>query len=357
MNRRTQFPAVSSKPSATGASVLQRMGYNAYGMPNFMDASFGALSSSVYDWETLYNSYRWDAESGYYQVRNRYLHPTLGRWMSRDPIGYQGGLNLYAYCGNGPTNCVDPMGLGPNDFSLSGTLTVSPPSSGSPAYFLGNHGGEESSAGIIAMGASATHLASDAAQESGRFLMDGNLYKAGYYGNQYVASSDVAAAKLATSTTLDVVGHAAVITEVAMAGYELNESGYSNRGIATFGEDLGFIALGVMGGPLGAIAALLYVVAKNTGALKPVFDNYDNTPRTALPRVNTDIDRGPPLPQLVYPDSHENGPPAVATQPPSGSLVAGAAGSPGIYKGTPPGLTAGGSLASGAGLVEKDPCP
>jgi RHS repeat-associated protein len=30
---------------------------------------------------------RLDADTGFYQVRNRYLHPGLGRWLTRDPIG------------------------------------------------------------------------------------------------------------------------------------------------------------------------------------------------------------------------------------------------------------------------------
>jgi hypothetical protein len=40
-----------------------------------------------------------------------YYCPRLGRWMSRDPIGEEGGLNLYAYCGNDPVNRHDPLGL------------------------------------------------------------------------------------------------------------------------------------------------------------------------------------------------------------------------------------------------------
>jgi hypothetical protein len=37
--------------------------------------------------------------------------PRTGRWLSRDPIGEAGGLNLYAYCGNDPVNRHDPLGL------------------------------------------------------------------------------------------------------------------------------------------------------------------------------------------------------------------------------------------------------
>src|SRR5207245_4856066 len=33
------------------------------------------------------------------------------RWLSRDPIGEDRGLNLYAYCANDPLNCNDALGL------------------------------------------------------------------------------------------------------------------------------------------------------------------------------------------------------------------------------------------------------
>ncbi len=40
----------------------------------------------------------------------RYYSPALGRWLSRDPIEEQGGLNLYGFVNNDPVNYVDVIG-------------------------------------------------------------------------------------------------------------------------------------------------------------------------------------------------------------------------------------------------------
>jgi len=55
-----------------------------------------------------------DEGNGLLYMRARFYDPEIGRFISKDPIGFAGGLNLYAYTGNNPVNRVDPLGLQTN---------------------------------------------------------------------------------------------------------------------------------------------------------------------------------------------------------------------------------------------------
>jgi RHS repeat-associated protein len=91
-------------------SVVRRYSYDAYGHSITLEADF-TPGAYEYDFEYRYAGYRWDYETQLLQVRNRWYHPRLGRWVSRDPIGYDGGsMNLYAYVGGNPIKDVDPYG-------------------------------------------------------------------------------------------------------------------------------------------------------------------------------------------------------------------------------------------------------
>jgi RHS repeat-associated protein len=79
--------------------------YAAFGETMKIDGP--ASTANPFRFSTKYT----DTETGHLYYGLRYYNPSTGRWPSRDPIEEQGGVNLYAMCGNDPLNHVDLLGL------------------------------------------------------------------------------------------------------------------------------------------------------------------------------------------------------------------------------------------------------
>ena len=87
-------------------SVQAQFAYDPWGV---VTSSAGSASSVVrLGWKGLL--FEGDSTQLYY-VRNRWYDPDAHRFVSEDPIGLSGGLNLYVFGGNDPVNGRDPTGL------------------------------------------------------------------------------------------------------------------------------------------------------------------------------------------------------------------------------------------------------
>ena len=63
-----------------------------------------------------------DGDTNLYYYRARYYSPTLNRFISQDPIGLGGGMNVYAYVNGNPISDTDPLGL--KDWNEQETLQL-----------------------------------------------------------------------------------------------------------------------------------------------------------------------------------------------------------------------------------------
>lgn len=90
--------------NTASGTVAQAMDYDPYGVvladtdPGFQPFGYtGGLT---------------DPDTGHVRLGYREYDPTLGRWLSKDPIGFNGeDSNLYAYVAGDPANAIDPTGL------------------------------------------------------------------------------------------------------------------------------------------------------------------------------------------------------------------------------------------------------
>ncbi len=98
--------------------VSARYNYDLYGLrsanqitANPVEASFG------------FTGHYFHSPSGLHLTLYRAYDANLGKWLSRDPLGEAGGMNLYGYVGGNPMNLRDPLGLFDFGGFMSGVAT------------------------------------------------------------------------------------------------------------------------------------------------------------------------------------------------------------------------------------------
>ena len=91
---------IMQKLHGTGAVVMS-VDYDPFG--NIVEGTF--VGEYGFSTKPLIRDIDW------YYYGFRYYDPVTGRWPSRDPIGENGGINLYGMVGNNPVNRLDLLGL------------------------------------------------------------------------------------------------------------------------------------------------------------------------------------------------------------------------------------------------------
>ncbi|MBR1588193.1 MAG: RHS repeat protein [Kiritimatiellae bacterium] len=104
--------SVLAVTDASGA-VVERYEYDAWGkVLSVADAEGQTLARSAIGNRILWQGREYSWTTGLYYFRNRWYDPVIGRWISKDPIGIEGGLNIYGFCDSNPINFNDAEGCG-----------------------------------------------------------------------------------------------------------------------------------------------------------------------------------------------------------------------------------------------------
>jgi RHS repeat-associated protein len=93
-------------------TIQERYTYDVFGKRNVYDVNFSAKTASDFNWNRAFTGQVFDNETGLMLYRNRFYHTELGRFVNRDPIGYDAGdVNLFRMVFNKILISLDPKGL------------------------------------------------------------------------------------------------------------------------------------------------------------------------------------------------------------------------------------------------------
>jgi RHS repeat-associated protein len=117
------------------ANIAERYAYTAYGQPTILDAAATVIATSAISNRYTYTAREWDATVGLYHFRARWMSGLTGRFLTRDPIGFEGGsLNIQEFCHSKPLIYMDPTGM---QLLANPLPPVMPPAPVSPVVGVG----------------------------------------------------------------------------------------------------------------------------------------------------------------------------------------------------------------------------
>lgn len=99
--------SIAAVTDAQNGGILERYQYESFGVPSYGSPNGTVLNNSAIGNDILFAGKRYEESVKLYNNRARYYSPELGRFLQRDPAGYQEGMNLYWYGKNNPTTYVD----------------------------------------------------------------------------------------------------------------------------------------------------------------------------------------------------------------------------------------------------------
>ncbi|HOH41463.1 MAG TPA: RHS repeat-associated core domain-containing protein [Verrucomicrobiota bacterium] len=117
---------VAALVKADGSGLTAQYEYGPFG--ELLRTTGPMAKANPFRFSTKYQ----DDETDLLYYGYRYYNPSTGRWPNRDPIGEQGGQNLYCGLRNDPNNYIDPLGLkqcvgaGVQSFGFGGQGNIGP---------------------------------------------------------------------------------------------------------------------------------------------------------------------------------------------------------------------------------------
>jgi RHS repeat-associated protein len=123
--KRTEGTNVEHYLTDALGSTLRLTDGSAAKLVDYSYEPYGETSADASSGNAFQYTGRENDGTGLYYDRARYYDPVLKRFISEDPIGLLGGINLYSYVGGNPITKIDPSGLADIFYNnITGTVTI-----------------------------------------------------------------------------------------------------------------------------------------------------------------------------------------------------------------------------------------